>query len=76
MTLTVHSSSKARFFLLDRFTVLYITIAIPLMVYCSLVHRMVFGARLEFLPLMFISSYSAIGVFGSWLGFLVVYFTS
>ncbi|KAF2150124.1 glycosyltransferase family 57 protein [Myriangium duriaei CBS 260.36] len=70
------ASSSTRFFLLDRFTVLYITVAIPLIVYCSLVHGLVFGAKLEFLPLMFISSYSAIGVFGSWLGFLVVYFTS
>jgi len=28
------------------------------------------------LPLMFISSYSAVGVVGSWIGFLVIYFTS
>ncbi|GAM90368.1 hypothetical protein ANO11243_084110 [Dothideomycetidae sp. 11243] len=70
------ASNTARFFLLDRFTILYVAVAIPLTLYCSLVHQLVFGAKLEFLPLMFISSYSAIGVFGSWLGFLVVYFTS
>lgn len=69
-------SPQQRVFLLDRFSLLYLAIAIPLMLYSSLVHRLVFGERFEFLPLMFISSYSAIGVFGSWLGFLVVYFTS
>ncbi|TKX27119.1 dolichyl pyrophosphate Glc1Man9GlcNAc2 alpha-1,3-glucosyltransferase [Elsinoe australis] len=70
------ASNRPRLFLLDRLTVLYIAIAIPLILYCSLVHQIIFGAKLEFLPLMFISSYSAIGVFGSWLGFLVVFFTS
>ena len=63
-------------FLLDRFSLLYIAVAIPLLVYCSLVHQLVFGAKYEFFPLMFVSSYSAIGVVGSWLGFLVVFFTS
>ncbi|KAK5174623.1 glycosyl transferase [Saxophila tyrrhenica] len=69
------ASEKPRVFLLDRFSLLYIAVAIPLIAYCSLVHQMVFGAKYEFLPLMFISSYSAIGVFGSWVGFLVVFFT-
>lgn len=63
-------------FLLDRFSVLYIAVAIPLIAYCSLVHGLVFGEKFEFLPLMFTSSYSAIGVVGSWIGFLVVFFTS
>ncbi|KAL2752548.1 glycosyltransferase family 57 protein [Sodiomyces alcalophilus JCM 7366] len=70
------ASPKARFFLLDRFSTLYIAISIPLIVYCSLVHRMVFGKAYEFLPLMFTSSYCAIGVVGSWVGFMVVYFAS
>lgn len=65
-----------RVFLLDRFSLLYNTVAIPLIVYCSLVHRMVFGGRYEFLPLMFASAYSALGVVGSWVGFMVVYFTA
>lgn len=69
-------ANRPRVFLLDRFSLLYITIAIPLIVYCSLIHQAVFGQRFEFLPLMFTSSYSAIGVFGSWLGFMVVYFTA
>lgn len=68
--------NRSRVFLLDRFSLLYITVSIPLIVYCSLVHQVVFGEKLEFLPLMFMSSYSAIGVVGSWVGFLVVYFTS
>ncbi|KAF4549245.1 Dolichyl pyrophosphate Glc1Man9GlcNAc2 alpha-1,3-glucosyltransferase-like protein [Elsinoe fawcettii] len=70
------ASSRPRLFLLDRLTVIYIAVAIPLILYCSLIHQIVFGAKLEFLPLMFISSYSAMGVFGSWIGFLVVFFTS
>ncbi|KAK3676149.1 glycosyl transferase [Recurvomyces mirabilis] len=70
------ASPRPRVFLLDRFTLLYIAVAIPLMLYCSLVHQLVFGANYEFLPLMFVSTYSAIGVVGSWLGFLVVFFTS
>ncbi|KAI6824723.1 Dolichyl pyrophosphate Glc1Man9GlcNAc2 [Hortaea werneckii] len=70
------ASEKPRVFLLDRFSLLYIAVAIPLIAYCSLFHQMIFGAKLEFLPLMFISSYSAIGVVGSWVGFLVVFFTS
>ncbi|KZF21494.1 glycosyltransferase family 57 protein [Xylona heveae TC161] len=69
-------SSRPRVFLLDRFSLLYITVAIPLIVYCSMVHELVFGKRYEFIPLMFTSSYAAIGVVGSWIGFLVVYFTS
>jgi alpha-1,3-glucosyltransferase len=70
------ASSRPRFFLFDRFSTLYITVSIPLIVYCSLVHGIVFGKSYEFLPLMFTSSYSAIGVVGSWVGFMVVYFTS
>lgn len=69
-------SSRPRVFLLDRFSLLYITVSIPLIIYCSLVHRLLFGELYEFVPLMFTSSYSAIGVLGSWIGFLVVYFTS
>lgn len=68
--------SRPRVFLLDRFSLLYTTVSIPLIVYCSLAHQFVFGERYGFIPLMFTSSYSAIGVVGSWIGFLVVYFTS
>lgn len=68
-------SSRPRVFLLDRFTLLYITVSIPLILYCSLLHQLLFGERYEFLPLMFTSSYSAVGVLGSWIGFFVVYFT-
>ncbi len=65
--------TRRRVFLLDRFALLYIAVAVPLMVYCALVHQVVFGARYEFLPLVFISTYSAIGVLGSWVGFMVCY---
>ncbi|KAK6850195.1 Dolichyl pyrophosphate Glc1Man9GlcNAc2 alpha-1-3-glucosyltransferase [Apiospora arundinis] len=70
------ASNRQRFFLFDRFSTLYIAISIPLIVYCSLIHQVVFGNRYEFLPLMFMSSYTAVGVVGSWLGFMGVYFTS
>jgi alpha-1,3-glucosyltransferase len=69
-------STRPRIFLLDRFTLLYIAVSIPLILYCSLIHQAVFGTTLEFLPLMFTSSYSAVGVVGSWVGFLVVFFTN
>jgi alpha-1,3-glucosyltransferase len=70
------ASSRPRIFLLDRFSLLYIAVSIPLILYCSLLHQMVWGKTFEFLPLMFTSAYSAVGVVGSWLGFLVVFFTS
>ena len=67
-------AQKPRVFLLDRFSLLYITISIPLILYCSLLHELMFGHKFEFLPLMFTSSYSAVGVVGSWIGFSVVFF--
>ena len=70
------ASGKQRVFLLDRFSLWYIAVSIPLIIYCSLVHKLVWGDKFEFLPLMFMSSYSAVGVVGSWIGFLVVFFTS
>ncbi|KAI0399583.1 glycosyltransferase family 57 protein [Xylaria palmicola] len=65
-----------RFFLFDRLTIIYIAGSIPLIVYCSLLHQAIFGKRYEFLPLMFMSAYSALGVVVSWVGFMFVYFTS
>ena len=70
------AATRPRVFFLDRFSLLYIAVSIPLIVYCSLVHGFVFGDKLQFLPLMFTSSYCALGVVGSWLGFMVVYLTS
>jgi alpha-1,3-glucosyltransferase len=67
---------QQRIFLFDRFSLLYIAAAIPLIAYSSLGHQLIFGEKLEFLPLMFISTYSAIGVVGSWMGFSVVFLTS
>lgn len=68
---------RPRVFLFDRFSSLYLTLSIPLVLYSSLLHHLTFGSqRLQFLPLMFMSSYSALGVVGSWVGFMVVYFTT
>ncbi|KAI0393633.1 glycosyltransferase family 57 protein [Xylariaceae sp. FL0594] len=70
------ASRRPRFFLFDRLTIIYIAVSIPLILYCSLLHRIIFGSRYEFLPLMFMSSYSAVGVIVSWVGYMFVYFTS
>jgi alpha-1,3-glucosyltransferase len=71
------ASNRPRVFLLDRFTQLYTIGSIPLTVYCSVVHQLVMGLdRYAFVPLMLISSYSAVGVVGSWIGFTIVYLTS
>ncbi|KAJ5239221.1 hypothetical protein N7468_003840 [Penicillium chermesinum] len=68
---------RPRIFVFDRLSLLYLTISIPLIIYCSLIHQVIFGLeRLQFLPLMFMSSYSALGVVGSWVGFMVIYFTT
>lgn len=70
------ASKRPRFFLFDRLTIIYIAVSIPLVVYCSLLHQVIFGKSYEFLPLMFMSSYTALGVVVSWVGFMFVYFTS
>ncbi|KAI1435738.1 glycosyltransferase family 57 protein [Xylaria sp. CBS 124048] len=70
------ASQRPRFFLFDRLTIIYIAVSIPLILYCSLLHQVVFGKSYEFLPLMFMSAYSALGVVVSWVGFMFVYFTS
>ncbi|KFA65457.1 hypothetical protein S40285_00488 [Stachybotrys chlorohalonatus IBT 40285] len=67
------ASDKPRIFLLDRFSTLYIAVSIPLIVYSSLLHQIMFGDSFQFLPLMFTSSYTAIGVIGSWLGYMVLF---
>ncbi|GAO18220.1 hypothetical protein UVI_02022860 [Ustilaginoidea virens] len=70
------ASTKPRVFLLDRFSTAYIAVSIPLIVYTALLHHIAFGKTYEFLPLMLTSSYAAIGVVGSWVGYMVVYCTS
>jgi alpha-1,3-glucosyltransferase len=65
---------QKREWLLDRFSVMYTAVAIPLIAYTSILHGLVFKERYEFIPLMLTSAYCALGVVGSWVGFLVVYF--
>ncbi len=72
----VPASNQPRFFRLDRFNTLYSALCIPLVVYTSLVHQLVFGQRLEFLPLMLTSVYTAVGVVGCWVAYMIVYFKS
>ena len=68
-------SPQPRVFLLDRFSLLYITVSIPLIVYCSILHEAPFGEKYALVNLMFTRSNTAIGVVGSWIGFSVIYFT-
>ena len=68
--------SSSRRWLLDRPSTLFIVVSIPLIAYTSLIHRIVFNDRYEFLPLMLTSSYCAVGVVASWVGFCWLYFTS
>lgn len=68
--------SRPRVFLLDRFALLYNAISVPLILYCSLIHQMVFRDKYEFLPLMFTSTYCAVGVITSWVGFMACYLFS
>jgi alpha-1,3-glucosyltransferase len=70
------SPSSSRRFLLDRPATFFIAVSIPLIAYTSLIHGIVFGDKYEFLPLMFTSSYSAVGVVASWVGFCWLYFTA
>jgi alpha-1,3-glucosyltransferase len=65
-----------RRFLLDRFTLLYTAVSVPLVIYCSIVHNLVFGDRYEFIPLMFISTFASCGVLASWIGLNICYLTN
>lgn len=65
-----------RRFLLDRFTLLYTAVSVPLVVYCSMLHSLVFGEKYEFIPLMFISSFASCGVLASWVGLNICYWTN
>lgn len=65
--------ARPRTFLLDRLSLLYTAISVPLLMYCSFIHGAVFGERYEFIPLMFISTYCSIGVISSWAGLLWCY---
>lgn len=67
---------RQRIFLLDRFTLLYNIVCVPLVVYCAGLHGLLFRDQYEFLPLMFTSTYSAVGIVTSWLGFQVCYLSS
>ncbi|MCJ1307375.1 glycosyl transferase [Agyrium rufum] len=62
-----------RVFFLDRISGVYIAAAIGVTAYAEIVHGFVWGERYEFLPLMFTSTYCALGVVGSWIGFLLVF---
>lgn len=54
----------------------YSALAIPVVLYASLAHEYVFGQKYEFLPLLLISTYSAIAVVGSWIALMTVFLTA
>ncbi|CCX06367.1 Similar to Dolichyl pyrophosphate Glc1Man9GlcNAc2 alpha-1,3-glucosyltransferase; acc. no. Q4IJT0 [Pyronema omphalodes CBS 100304] len=68
--------NEYRRWLMDRPATLFVIVAIPLVTYCSLIHGLVFGDRLGFMPLMFMSSYSAVGVVASWVWLMGVYLSN
>jgi len=52
----------------------FIMLSIPLITYTSFIHGIFFRDKYEFLPLLLISSYSAVGIVASWIGFFWLYF--
>lgn len=52
---------------------LYLIGFVPLEIFCSVLHPLVFGARLPFLPLLVTSVYSSVGVSYCWLQLLRVW---
>lgn len=70
--LVVVRDVKRRIFLLDRFTLIYMIGFIPVTLFSRIVDFVV--PRFEFLKLMSISVYCAIGIMGSWVGFSWLYF--
>lgn len=62
--------------MLDRVILLYNAMAVPLVMYASMGHELIFGHRYEFLPLMLISVYSAVSIVASWLAFMLVFLLS
>lgn len=76
--LPTHSASHHHFSLWDRVSSLYILGLIPVTLFVSLLdlfdHRFEFLKRLEFLKIMIVSVYCAVGVISSWNGFNWLYF--
>lgn len=72
--LTPAPARGRRAWLLDRLGGAYCAVAAGVVVYTSLVHPVVWGEKWEFVPMMFVSTYCAVGVVGSWLGFSWLYF--
>jgi alpha-1,3-glucosyltransferase len=70
--LVIVRNIKRRVFLLDRLTLIYMMGFIPVTLFSRVVDYMV--PRFEFLKLMSISVYCAVGIVGSWAGFSWLYF--
>lgn len=70
------AASGRRAWLLDRFSGAYIALGVVVVGYASGVHGWIWGGRWEFVPMMVVSAYCAVGVLGSWVGFSYLYFVA
>ncbi|KAG4305997.1 hypothetical protein PORY_000907 [Pneumocystis oryctolagi] len=70
-------ASTKRVFLLNRASSIYISMFIPLLMYTTFFHDLIFGLteKYQYLPLMLISTYCSLGILCSWFGFSLLYFT-
>ncbi|KAG5513583.1 hypothetical protein PMAC_001015 [Pneumocystis sp. 'macacae'] len=70
-------ASTKRIFLLNRASSIYIFIFIPLLIYTTFFHDLIFGSteKYQYFPLMLISTYCSWGILCSWFGFSLLYLT-
>ncbi|KAG5439687.1 hypothetical protein PCK2_000727 [Pneumocystis canis] len=70
-------ASTKRIFLLNRASSFYISMFIPLLMYTTFFHNLIFRSNenYQYVPLMLISTYCSFGILCSWLGFSLLYLT-
>ncbi|KTW29204.1 hypothetical protein T552_01160 [Pneumocystis carinii B80] len=74
---TMVPASTKRIFLLNRASTFYIFMFIPLLIYTTFLHNLIFGltGKYEYFPLMLVSIYCSWGILCSWFGFSLLYLT-
>lgn len=70
------AAAGRRAWLLDRLGGVYVATAAGVVAYTSLVHYLIWKDKWEFVPMMFVSAYCALGIVGSWVGFSYLYFVA
>ncbi|KAG4303492.1 hypothetical protein PCK1_000010 [Pneumocystis canis] len=70
-------ASTKRIFLLNRASFFYISMFIPLLMYTTFFHNLIFRSNenYQYFPLMLISTYCSFGILCSWFGFSLLYLT-